>query len=158
MCLAKATLRATILGEKSHPISALGGRHDRSEAHEDELVLTIDARLKRCGREMRLILPGTSGTETPRQDAALIKAVARGFSWYEQIISGKTATVKALAAEACYSKSHANRIIRCALLAPDIVEKILAGKQPPELNLKTLLNDIPVDWTEQRRVFGFARS
>ncbi len=44
------------------------------------------------------------------------------------------------------------------LLAPDIVEAILAGRQPIELTAKRLkrIRDLPVSWAEQRRVLGFA--
>jgi len=43
-----------------------------------------------------------------------------------------------------------------ALLAPDIVEAICVGQQPPDLTLETLVYaDLPRDWIDQRRVFGF---
>ena len=69
-------------------------------------------------------------------------------------MSGKVVSVEALAAEVGFNKRYVNRIIRCALLAPDIMEMILEGRQPPELTLNTLFNNIPTDWAEQRRVFG----
>ncbi len=52
----------------------------------------------------------------PRTDVALIKAIARGYSWYEKLISGKTVSVEALAAEVGMNKRYVNRVIRCALL------------------------------------------
>ena len=110
---------------------------------------------ERCGQEMRLIVPGVADKGTPpRYDAALIKAIARGHSWHQRLISGKTGSVEALARELGFTKRYVNRIIRCALLAPDIVERILEGRQPPELTLNRLFKDIPADWGEQRRVFG----
>jgi hypothetical protein len=49
------------------------------------------------------------------------------------------------------------RILRLALLAPDIQRDILCGRQPPHLNLETLMNsDIPLGWQQQRRALGFA--
>ena len=44
------------------------------------------------------------------------------------------------------------------ILAPDIVEAILAGRHPIELTAKRLkrIRDLPVSWAEQRRVLGFA--
>jgi hypothetical protein len=48
------------------------------------------------------------------------------------------------------------KIIRLTCLAPDIVKSILAGLQPRDLTLKDLIrNTIPVDWNEQRKMFGF---
>ncbi len=50
------------------------------------------------------------------------------------------------------------RTLPLGLLAPDIVEAILAGRQPVELTAKRLkrIRDLPVSWAEQRRVLGFA--
>ena len=146
-------LRAVLLGVDGRP-ERINDEHNR-DGEDDTLNLTVDARLKRCGREMRLILPGAPQKETPaRLDPALIKAIARGYSWYEKLVSGKTVSVEALAAEVGLNKRYVNRVIRCALLAPDIMELILEGRQPPELTLNRLFNDIPMDWAEQRRVFG----
>jgi hypothetical protein len=46
--------------------------------------------------------------------------------------------------------SFVGRVIRLALLAPDIVEAILAGKQPAHLTLRDLMGAFPVEWNGQR--------
>lgn len=49
------------------------------------------------------------------------------------------------------------RILRLALLAPDIQQAVLRGRHPRQLNLETLLNqDLPLVWSEQRRALGFS--
>ncbi|MCH8998147.1 MAG: hypothetical protein IID48_07745 [Proteobacteria bacterium] len=55
------------------------------------------------------------------------------------------------------TERYVSRILRLAFLAPDIVEAILDGYQPIDLELERLLKGIPVSWDEQRRVFGFSR-
>ena len=42
------------------------------------------------------------------------------------------------------------RILRLTLLAPEIVEAILGGRQPARLQRKDLLKRFPVGWWEQR--------
>ena len=44
-------------------------------------------------------------------------------------------------------------MLRLTLLAPDIVEAILAGRQPEKLTVRDLLEPFPVEWAEQRRMF-----
>jgi hypothetical protein len=47
-----------------------------------------------------------------------------------------------------------------AFLAPEMVERVVAGRQPPELTpqaLRTGRFDIPVDWMTQKRALGFAQ-
>ena len=56
------------------------------------------------------------------------------------------------------SETYAARILKLAFLAPDIIEAILAGKQPRSLTLKRLLRGIPLSWSEQRKRFGIGQA
>ena len=49
--------------------------------------------------------------------------------------------------------SYVSRVLRLTLLAPDIVEAILDGRQPKEMTLAVLMKPFPVGWEEQRMVF-----
>ena len=50
-------------------------------------------------------------------------------------------------------------ILRLAFLAPDIQRDILAGLQPPDLNLERLGNlAIPLAWSEQRVALGWPQA
>jgi hypothetical protein len=53
-----------------------------------------------------------------------------------------------------------NDVSKDAFLAPEMVERIAAGRQPAELTaqaLRTGRPDIPVDWAAQKRALGFAQ-
>jgi hypothetical protein len=49
------------------------------------------------------------------------------------------------------SKSYVSRILRLALLAPDIVDDILTGRADQGVMLEQLERPLPASWTEQRR-------
>jgi len=49
------------------------------------------------------------------------------------------------------NKSYISRILRLALLAPDIVEAILAGRTDQVLMLEQLERPLRACWEEQRR-------
>ena len=56
-------------------------------------------------------------------------------------------------------KQYVSRVMRLAFLAPEMVERIVAGRQPPELTAQALRVrrlDIPVDWAAQKRALRFA--
>jgi hypothetical protein len=55
------------------------------------------------------------------------------------------------------TERYVGRIIRLAFLAPDIVEAILDGYQPADLELERLMKGVPIGWNEQRRALGFSR-
>jgi len=46
--------------------------------------------------------------------------------------------------------------IKFSYLAPDIIEAILAGRQPRSLTRRRLATiDLPIDWRQQRQMLGF---
>jgi hypothetical protein len=53
--------------------------------------------------------------------------------------------------------SYFTRVLRLAYLAPDIVEAIIEGRQPPELTANKLIRvkSLPIDWPGQREALGF---
>jgi len=71
--------------------------------------------------------------------------------------SGEVASLSELANLVGTDKSCLGKILRFTLLAPDIVEAILNGREPEGLSMTQLLGSIPAMWEEQRRLFGFAQ-
>lgn len=129
---------------------------EESRARENAIVLTVDARLARCGLEVRLILAGEETKGQPsRISQSLVKAIARGRHWYEQLVSLEKVKLTDLAAASGVNDRYASRILRSAFLAPDIVEAILDGRQPVGITLDKILDDLPLDWAKQRQIFGF---
>ena len=123
---------------------------------DDTLTIHIPARLKRCGMEMRLVIPvGGPIDPMPRPDKTLIRALIRAHHWKEKLVSGKAPSIHALANQEGVSERYLSRVLRLAFLAPDITEAILDGYQPPELGLERMLRRVPFAWGEQRRMFGF---
>jgi hypothetical protein len=49
------------------------------------------------------------------------------------------------------TRSFVNRLLRLTLLAPDIVEAVLDGRQPKGLRLEDLTQTLPSAWDEQRQ-------
>ena len=47
-----------------------------------------------------------------------------------------------------------SRVLRLTLLAPDIVEAILDGREPEGMRLEDILNPFPMAWVEQRDLHG----
>ncbi|RBI82909.1 hypothetical protein DRV85_17190 [Rhodosalinus halophilus] len=103
--------------------------------------------VKRSGRkEMQL----PEGAAQPRRtDNTLIKALARAFRWKSMLESGEFATIAELAAREGIAPSYMTRVLRLTLLAPDIIEGILDGKQGPEVTLARVLEPFPVEWKRQ---------
>ena len=59
-------------------------------------------------------------------------------------------TITELAAAEKINASNLCRVLMLTLLAPDIVEAIMDGRQPAELGVHVLREGFPVEWGEQR--------
>ena len=74
----------------------------------------------------------------PQPDGTLVKALARAWRWQRMLDEGVYATVSEIGDAENISKSYVSRILRLALLAPDIVEAILAGRTDQGMMLEQL--------------------
>jgi hypothetical protein len=84
----------------------------------------------------------------------MVKALARAFRWRKMLDSGVHATLDDLASTKGVAPSYVSRVLRLTLLAPEIIEAILDGRQPAELQLDDLLAAFPLEWAGQRNAFG----
>jgi hypothetical protein len=113
--------------------------------------------IRRRGFEMRLVVQG-SRAPAPLVDLALMKAIARGRRWSDDLLASRVESVAVIAKREGVLPNYVRRLIRLAFLAPRIVEAIATGHQPPELTAKTLTERIklPLLWTEQERAVGIS--
>jgi hypothetical protein len=73
------------------------------------------------------------------------------------LLGGKSTSVHDLARQLGVDRTLLNRALPLAFLAPDIIEAILVGQQPPELTVTRLkrLDPVPIRWADQRKALGF---
>ena len=76
-----------------------------------------------------------------------------GISVQRLLENGTYGYLEEIARAEKIGSSFVSRLVRLALLAPDIVEVILEGKQPASLTLKELMAPFPVEWSGQRLQF-----
>ena len=110
---------------------------------------------KRGGRKQIITPDGASGWVSPRAriDNTMIKAIARGFRWRKLLETGVYGTLEEIAAAEKINPSYVSRLLRTTLLAPEIVEAILDGRQPAEMTLAVLMEPFAISWREQKRRF-----
>ena len=109
---------------------------------------------KRGGRKLVVTPDGSEWAPRPRVDNAMVKALARAFRWRKMLDEGAHATLEDLARSKGIAKTYVSQILRLTLLAPDIVEAILDGQQPADLQLDDLLEGFPLEWEKQQRAFA----
>ena len=123
---------------------------------DDGRTLTVRVPMafaKRGGRKSVISPDGVSTvvSSRPRVNSTVVKSLARAFRWRKLLETGVYATIDEMAAAEKINGSYVCRVLRLTLLAPDIVEAILDGRQPKEMTLAALMKPFAVEWNEQRQ-------
>ena len=113
--LSKSALRALLL-------PAATANHIAHEPEDDLIELNIEARLKRCGRTVRLIVTPAEASPAESNDRQqLIHTLAQAQLWFAQLQGGEVSSLRMVAKSAGLGERYVSGIMRCAFLAPDLV-------------------------------------
>lgn len=125
----------------------------------DEAYLQIPWTPRGPGRPKRQVLEpaaGAVGDERPirlERRAPLIRAIALGRLWLQELTSGKVKDTEEIAAREDRSKRSVHMTMSLAFLAPDIVEAAVNGTLPRRIGISRL-TDLPPSWRKQREMLG----
>jgi hypothetical protein len=114
-------------------------------------------RFQQRGGRKRIIAPDGSElvpASRPQPDGMLVKALARAWRWQKLLDAGVYCSVREIAEAEGINKSYVSRILRLALLAPEIVDGILEGRTDHALMLERLERPLAAGWEEQRARTG----
>ncbi len=123
------------------------------------VTVSVPLTIRRRGGRKQIIGPdgavarpgdNGAGVVPVRGDPALIKALARGFRWRRMLEEGRYASISEMAKAEGVERGYVGSLLRLTLLAPEMVEAILDGRQSEGVTLPGLLEGVPVGWGEQR--------
>lgn len=106
----------------------------------------------RSGRK-EIVVPDSieqSDDASPDYHEALVIAISRAHRWKKLMDEGRYGSIRQMATKFGIAHPYMARIMRLTLLAPDIIEAILDGKEPDGLSLEQLRRPMPVSWEEQK--------
>jgi hypothetical protein len=125
------------------------------------VTVSVPLTIRRRGGRKQIIGPdgavarpgdNGAGVVPVHGDPALIKALARGFRWRRMLEDGRYASISEMAKAEGVERGYVGSLLRLTLLAPEMVEAILDGRQPEGVTLPGLLEGVPVGWTEEAKV------
>jgi len=118
---------------------------------ESSATITIPFNIRKRGGRKLILTPDGTPSPTPRDrvDSALLKALARGFRWKKMLEEGDYQTLEEIAKAENINPSYVSRLLRMTLLAPEIVEAILSGRQPPGLTMAKAMQPFSCAWSRQ---------
>lgn len=151
LCVARAIVeRAQIVVKLTGEIAARLGKV--------QIEIPWELKSKRPNRE--ILLPHMDPTKDRRPvrlevRVSIVKAVALGRQWLNELVSGQVLNTEALAAREQRSKRSIHMLISLAFVAPDIIEALIAGRLPRGIGI-TRLADLPPSWAVQRKMLGIS--
>src|SRR5467141_1355238 len=147
---------AACVGSSRRPTAWGSARSAARRRADSPIELTTPVAFRRRGVEMRLVLPAmASQNDRSKCGPTLIKAIARGRAWFEELAAGRARSLRELAERDGITRRYVRRLVDLAFLSPELVEAILHGRQPVELTATRLTElDLPLDWTDQRSLLA----
>ena len=103
-----------------------------------------------CKTLVSLGFGAEGGRIATKANPALVKALARAFRYQKLLDEGRYASISDMAAAEKIERGYLGTLLRLTLLAPELVEAILNGRQPEGVTLPRLLEGVPAGWGEQR--------
>lgn len=92
-----------------------------------------------------------ASTAAPLYDTTFLEGLGRAFYWQQLIDKRLAKSGSDIARREGLHPSTVNELLRLTLLAPDIIEMLMTGNQPPTLTLMWFQRHrLPVDWQAQR--------
>ena len=157
-CVQIGISRSRLSAVLAAPSIDLPMRDDKPSGSRDDLqILTAQAKLKRVGREMKMLIDGDNDYVA---DPGLLRVIARAHDIRSRLVHNTKLGVHDISREERVTAAYIYTLLRLPWLAPDITTAIVNGRQPPQLNAKKLMRltaRLSNDWIEQRALLGFAQ-
>jgi hypothetical protein len=93
----------------------------------------------------------------PERRMAIVKSIARGRAWLDELLSGTATDISQIAACNKYTVRHVQMTISMAFIAPDLVNAAIEGRLPRGISVASL-RDAPAEWSLQRQRLGLAKA
>jgi DNA invertase Pin-like site-specific DNA recombinase len=133
----------------------LGEKGNLPEARQPGAIdLTIDAKLRRAGKGIRLVV---GGGVAEKPDGRMIALLRNAHATRDALLSGRDETIDSMSQRLGINRDILSAQVRLTYLAPDIVRALVLGRPADGLTPAGLLSrckDLPHDWLLQRTALG----
>jgi hypothetical protein len=126
------------------------------EVSKNPIVITENIKISSTANNGSVMIISDSINQKSNFNSLLIEAITKSYHWNNLLISGEIKSSRdILKLDNGFNITYIKYILGLRFLAPDIVDKILNGKQPRDLSIRNLFNVKTLDWQEQRKILCF---
>jgi hypothetical protein len=91
-------------------------------------------------------------SEDQTQDPHILRAIGRAWAWRRRIEAGEFGTVRDLAIAVNLAERHVSRQLRLAYLAPEVLKRLVFGREITAITVMQLTESAALLWAEQAMV------
>ena len=121
----------------------------------EPIFITKEIQILQTARNGSILIISNSKRHEPNINNRLIKAIAKSYYWNNLLLSGEAKnSIDIQKIENLSDSTYIKDILRLRFLAPEIIEKILNGRQSLDWSVQKLFGIKTFDWNEQRRLLN----
>jgi len=107
---------------------------------------------KKNGRPKILPPAGYLPSEDQTQDPHILRAIGRAWGWRRRMDAGEFTTIQELAEAVGLAERHVSRQLRLAYLAPEVLKRLVFGREVTAITIMHLTESAALPWAEQASV------
>ena len=125
-------------------------------AAPDTIQVFVPLKLRKKNGRPKILPPADYlPSEDNTQDPHILRAIGRAWSWRRRMEAGEFGTVRDLAISVNLAERHVSRQLRLAYLAPEVLKRLVYGREVTAVTVMQLTEFALLSWQEQAVVvFG----
>ena len=121
----------------------------------DTIQVFVPLKVRRKNGRPKILPPADYlPSEEQTQDPHILRAIGRAWAWRRRMEAGEFGTVRDLAISVNLAERHVSRQLRLAYLAPEVLKRLVYGREVTAVTVMQLTEFALLSWQEQA-VVGF---
>ena len=122
-------------------------------AAPDTIQVFVPLKLRKKNGRPKILPPADYlPSEDNIQDPHILRAIGRAWSWRRRMEAGEFSTVRDLAIAVNLAERHVSRQLRLACLAPEVLKRLVFGREVTAVTVMQLCECAGLPWKDQASV------
>ena len=122
-------------------------------AAPDTIRVFVPLKLRKKNGRPKILPPADYlPSEDNIQDPHILRAIGRAWAWRRRMEAGEFATIQELAETVGLAERHVSRQLRLAYLAPEVLKRLVFGREVSAVTVMQLSDCAGLPWADQAGV------
>ena len=117
---------------------------------QDTIQIFVPLKLRKKNGRPKILPPADyRPSEDQAQDPHILRAIGRAWGWRRRMEAGEFDTVRDLALSVNLAERHVSRQLRLAYLAPEVLKRLVFGREVTAVTVMQLTESAALPWSDQ---------